>query len=92
MDPISINVKIWRWPGDIGWHFVSLPKEYYKIIRDKNPKGMIHVKVTCDEYSWNTALFPHSKTKSFILPIKQSVRNKLNLWDGDRVLLRIQQL
>lgn len=92
MKPFIIDVKIWRWPGDIGWHFVSISKEYYEHIRSNHPKGMVHVLVTCNHHSWKTALFPHTKTKSFILPIKQSVRKKLNLWEGEQVILEIKPI
>ncbi len=89
MKTIIISEKIWKWPGDMGWHFVTLPREYYDLIRKEYPKGMIHIITTIDEVSWNTALFPHVKSKSFILPIKKSVRKELNIWEGEKVKIKI---
>ncbi len=82
---------MWQWPGDIRWHFVNIPREQYEIIRAHYPRGMVHISATLGKTSWDTALFPHTNTKSYILPIKQVVRKKENIWAGDLVTIKITQ-
>jgi hypothetical protein len=89
MKSLSITVKIWKWPGDMGWHFITIPREYYENIRGEYPKGMVHVTATTGNISWNTALFPHTKSKSFILPIKKSIRIKEDLFEGEEIKIKL---
>jgi hypothetical protein len=89
MKSLSITARIWKWPGDMSWHFVTLPREQYEIIRKEYPKSMVHITATVDNTSWNTALFPHTKSKSFILPIKKSIRIKENLFEGEEVKIKL---
>ncbi len=89
MKQIVIAVKIWKWPGDMGWYFVTLPREYYEPIRNRYSRGMVHITATVGDTSWDTALFPHIKSKSFILPIKKSIRKKEHLFAGEEVTITI---
>ena len=81
----SFSAKIWKWPGDMGWHFVHVPKDLFQKIREKHGKGMIRITATVGKTSWQTALFPHIRSKSFLLSIKQAVRKKEDLWEGDTI-------
>ena len=51
----KFKAKIWVWPGDMPWHFVSLDQEISKEIRDKYPRSsMVKVEATltsslCDD-------------------------------------------
>lgn len=36
MKNFKFKAKLWVWPGDTPWHFVSLDQEISKEIRDKN--------------------------------------------------------
>ncbi len=89
MERITITVKIWKWSGDMGWHFVTLPREYYESIRNTYPRGMVHVTTTIEGTSWDTALFPHIKSKSFILPIKKTIRKAEHLFAGEEITITI---
>jgi hypothetical protein len=89
MKNIVITAKIWKWPGDMGWHFITIPRDYYETIRNEHPKGMVHIIATIGDLSWNTALFPHMKSKSFILPIKKSIRKEMNIWEGESISIMI---
>ena len=49
--------------------------------------GSIKVLVTIGNTTWNTSLFPDSKRKTFILPVKKEVRRAENLAEGDRPVI-----
>lgn len=53
MKIFTIKTKMWIWPGDMGWNFVSLDKELSKIIREIHPKSaMVKIKaniISADE-------------------------------------------
>lgn len=89
MKTITFITKIWKWPGDMAWHFVHIPRERFEKLRKQFPKGMIHVTAIIGKTFWDTALFPHVRTKSFIMPIKQAVRKKESLWAGDEVRVKV---
>ena len=80
--------QMWRWPGDMGWHFVTLPKALSKEIKSVGKiygAGFVKIKVTLGKSSWVTALFPHKESESYLLSIKQSIRNKERLWEDDKI-------
>lgn len=89
MKTITFSKKIWKWPGDMGWHFITVPREQYEQIRKEYPRGMVHITARIGKTSWNTALFPHIKSKSFILPIKKTVRKKESLYENEEVTVKI---
>ena len=86
----TFSAKVWRWPGNGGWHFVNLPKEYFEPIRTKYGKGMIPILVTIGKTFWQAKLFPHLKEKSYLLAIKKSIRKGADIWDGDTVEIKIK--
>jgi len=100
----TFSAKIWKWPavsrqsahaqrrGDMGWHFVSLPKELFTEIRNTKGKGMIPIRVTVGETTWQTSLFPHVKSSSYLISIKQSVRKQENLWPGEQIAVQFEVL
>ena len=83
----KIKAKVWRWPGDGGWHFVTLEKELSKKIRDVYTKGFVRVVATVGKTSWDTSLFPHKLSQSYLLSVKKSVRQKENIFEGDSIKL-----
>lgn len=90
----NIKSKIWLYPGRAGWHFVTIEKETADEIRrfDSLPRrgfGSIKVQVTIGKTIWKTSIFP-DKEKSFVLPIKKSVREKENLKEGDLIPIAIE--
>jgi hypothetical protein len=90
MKPFTFIARVWKWPGDMAWHFINIPRERYEKIRAQYPRGMVKVTTTIGKTSWDTALFPHSKTKSFIMPIKQLIRKKESIFAGEEVKIRIE--
>ncbi len=79
----QIEAKVWRWPGDAGWHFVNIDKDISKTIRDKYPKGFVRVIAKTGKTSWETSLFPHKLSQSYLLCITKVVRKKEDIWEGE---------
>lgn len=89
----TINTKIWRWPGDMPWHFVNIDKSISSQIRTSFPSSsMVKVEAQIGEITWRTSLFRNNKDNSYLLPIKKDVRKKEGLYDGDMVSIKIEIL
>ncbi|MHB1316343.1 MAG: DUF1905 domain-containing protein [Minisyncoccota bacterium] len=89
----KIMSEVWKWPGDMGWHFVTLPKKISAEIKKTGKtygSGFIKVEVVLGKTTWVTALFPHKASESYILSIKKKVREKEGIWVGDNVELKLK--
>jgi Domain of unknown function (DUF1905) len=75
--------------GKGAWHFINLPKDAADEIRffNASAKGFTPLKVsaTIGSTTWKTAIFPDSKSGSFVLVVKLAVRKVENLNAGDSV-------
>lgn len=85
-----IKAKVWLYPGDTPWHFVTLPKATTKNIdfyfsHAKRGWGSLPVVVTLGKTSWKTSIFPDKKADSYLLPLKAEVRKKENIKAGDNI-------
>ncbi len=47
------------------------------------------IKVNINKTSWDTSIFPDSKTGTYVLPVKASIRKMEGLFDGDVVKFSI---
>jgi hypothetical protein len=88
---------VWLYPGEAGWHFLTLPVEVAEEIREESAafrRGFGSVKVTAETggHSWQTSLFPDAQTGSYLLPVKKSVRAAAHLAAGDEVEVRLTVL
>ena len=87
----SFESEIFLWSGDSAWHFVAVPVDIADDIEDsvtlRGGFGSIKVLVTIGNTTWKTSLFPDSKRKTFILPVKKEVRRAENLAEGDRPVI-----
>lgn len=85
----AFSGKVWRYPSAGGWHFVSLSQQVSAKIRksivEKRPWGYVKVKATIGETSWQTGLWPQAKEGVYLLVIKQAVRAKEDIREGDTV-------
>ncbi len=75
----SFKAKVWLWPGEAAWHFVSLPQDVSNEIKtlfegQTRGWGSLPVKVNVGETTWKTSIFPDRKSDAYILPLKASVR------------------
>lgn len=75
--------ELWLYPGEGGWHFVTLPKdvadEIDEVAEERAGFGSIPVEVTVGTSIWFTSLFPDKAAGSFVLPVKKAVREKEHL-------------
>ena len=78
-------MKVWRWPGDAGWHFVNVDKKISEQSRKVYTKGFVRIVAKLGKTSWETALFPHKLSQSYLLSVKKSVRLKEDILEGDVV-------
>lgn len=86
----KIYAKVWLYPGDAGWYFVTLPKKQSEIIKQtcgkaKRGWGSIPVTVTIGKTSWNTSVFPDKKAGAYLLPLKFEIRKKENISTNDTI-------
>ncbi len=88
----KIKKSVWRWPGDIGWYFVSLDKNISEEIRNKYKKGFVKIEAKIGDTKWNTSLFPHSEHGIYIMSIKKSVRKKEGILEKDIVNIEFNLL
>jgi hypothetical protein len=91
----TFSSELWIWPGDGAWYFVTLPKDIsteIKLITAGNTKGFGSVKVivTSQDTSWNTSIFPDSKSGCFMLPVKKDIRKKLAVDAGSVLEITLQ--
>ncbi|MES3004542.1 MAG: DUF1905 domain-containing protein [Patescibacteria group bacterium] len=85
--------EVWRWPGDAGWHFVNLPKAVSKKIQAVGKKygaGFVKVEVVVGKTTWVTALFPHRKSETYLVSLKQSIRKKESIFEDSRIRVTIK--
>lgn len=79
----KFKAGVWLWPGVGAWHFINVPEKVSEEIRLKYGKGMIKVKSSVKDATWDTSLFPHKKSKGYLLCIKSSVRKKVGIYEND---------
>jgi hypothetical protein len=83
------TARLWAYQGKGAWHFVTVPGEAASEIRFHNPllKGFAPVSchVTIGRTRWKTALFPDSKSGSYLIAIKAEVRKAEGIAAGDTV-------
>lgn len=86
--------ECWKYPTENGaWYFVSLPRDVSEKISTSSPKkrgfGSVRVEVICGNSTWNTSIFPDSKSRTYILPIKASIRKAEGIDHGSEVSISV---
>lgn len=95
MKKIVFDAKLWIYPGETGnWHFVSVPKEIARTLKEtfshkKRGWGSLRVRATIGKTTWDTSIFPDSRTDTYLLPVKAAVRKKEALFHSDTVSVRL---
>lgn len=89
--------SLWRYPGEGGWYFVSLPPGISADISDittgtQRGFGSVSVTATVGTTSWRTSIFPDSKTGTYLLPVKKAVRTAERLEPGDSIRARVEMV
>jgi Domain of unknown function (DUF1905) len=84
----AFSSTVWKYSGAAGWHFVSLPAELAKEIRDhlkwqEEGWGRIKAVAKVGKSEWDTAIWFDTKMNTYLLPLKAEIRNKEDLKTGD---------
>ena len=84
----KIQAKVWLYPGDAAWHFVTIPQDISEDIKHlfgdrAKGWGSIPVRVTVGSSSWETSIFPDKKENAYILPLKKQIRKNENIQLND---------
>jgi hypothetical protein len=90
----TFRSEVWLYPGEAGWHFITLPVDVAEEIREATAllrKGFGSVRVTADlgGQTWQTSLFPDTQSGSYLLPVKKAVRTAARISAGDEVEVRL---
>ncbi|MEN9552191.1 MAG: hypothetical protein RI935_568 [Candidatus Parcubacteria bacterium] len=89
MKSFRIKSKLFRYYSEkASWYFLPIDKEIadsIKVLSIRRGFGSVRVTVTIGETLFATSIFPDSRSKGFLLPVKKSVRDKENIDDGDIV-------
>ncbi len=86
-----VRGRVWLWSGGQGsWHFVTIPAARSREIEGRHGGigrgwGSIPVTVTLGKSTWKTSIFPYSKVKAFILPLKADIRKKETIRSKDLI-------
>ena len=74
----AFSAELWEWEGKAAWCFVTLPLEVSAEVREipRMPRGFgsVRVSVSVGGSTWQTSIFPDTKAKSYILPVKKAIR------------------
>jgi Domain of unknown function (DUF1905) len=83
----TFTAKPWQHSTPGGWHFISLPHELAKEIREnlkwqEEGWGRLKAKAKIEKTEWETAIWFDTKHNTYLLPIKAKVREEINLEIG----------
>lgn len=89
------QAELWMYTGKAAWYFVTLPHEVADEIEERTAAttrgfGSVRVEVTVGSTTWQTSVFPDSKSESYALPMKRAVREAEGLVDGRVVDLTLR--
>ena len=90
----SFKAELWLYPGEAGWHFLTLPADVADDIRARTAGvskafGSIKVRAEVGEQSWLTSLFRDSRSGSYLLPVKKAIRDKSQIREGDELAVHL---
>ena len=91
----EFSAPLWQHPGAEGWHFVSVPPDLSDDITEltgsvRRGFGSVRVTVTVGSTTWQTSVFPDSRTGTYVLPMKRAVRAAERLAVGADVPTRLE--
>jgi hypothetical protein len=86
----EFTAKHWQHAGPAAWHFVSLPNELAREVRNvlkSEEEGWGRLKATAKigNSEWKTALWFDTKANTYLLPLKAEIRKVENLEIGKNV-------
>lgn len=92
----SFTAPLREWSAQGGWFFVTLrtdaADDIAAVPRSERGFGSVRVRVTIGATTWSTSVFPVTKLRSYVLPVKKAVRRAEGIEDGDDVEVTIEVL
>jgi hypothetical protein len=93
----NFKVRVWLYPGDAAWHFITVPKKISKEIKNNfgalaGGWGALPVRTTIGVTRWQTSIFWDNKDAAYILPLKAKVRKQENIKASSLVSVIIELL
>ncbi len=91
MTTYEFAAPLWRWDAKDeeksgAWFFLSLPfevsDEIEAVAGPGKGFGSVRVEVTIGTSTWRTSVFPSAEQKTYVLPVKKSVRVAEGLDEG----------
>jgi Domain of unknown function (DUF1905) len=79
------RAKLWRYPGQGGWHFATVPAKYAP--RATHGWGRTPVRAIVDGYEWSTSVW-RGKEGRTLLAVPKAARGTKG--DGDTVQVEIR--
>lgn len=91
----QLQAKVFKYPGMAGWFFASLPRAVAAEIKNgfgqkRRGWGAIPVDATIGQTAWKSSIFPDSKSGTYLLPLKLSIRKREGVKDGSVVALALR--
>ncbi len=89
MDTFQVVGEVRIFPQKGGWTYVSVPVDITEKLMSKAQRGLIPVRVTAGNTSWDTSLMPMGDGTHFI-PLSAKVRKKEGIVLGGSVSVSFQ--
>jgi hypothetical protein len=91
----EFDAKVWVYPGEAAWYFVTLPKDVAREIdfehgHHKAGFGSLRVQVIIGQTTWQTSIFTDTKSSSYMLPLKATVRKAEGIEAGSKVSVKLE--
>jgi Domain of unknown function (DUF1905) len=88
------TAQLWKYSGESAWHFVTLPSDISARIKflqsGRRGFGSVRVLATIGKSTFETSVFPDSKSGCYLLPVKASIRKAEKIGHGDEVKCLIE--
>lgn len=91
----NFDAAIHQNQGHTKWHYVLLPKDIAKEIRQKlstaqaKKSSTIAVEVSIELTRWHTKLFDEKKAETYLLPLKADPKSKFKVGDTIQISLTV---
>jgi hypothetical protein len=94
-DEYVVTAEVWVYPGEAGWHFVTLPDAVADELRvrfadEHRAFGSLPVRATLGDSTWETSLFFDRKLDSYALPLKAAIRRREGVVEGQEVAVTLE--
>jgi hypothetical protein len=93
---VTFDAEVWVHHGG-SWHFVDLPDDDADDIDERYGAnaagfGSTRVEVCIGSSRWRTSIFPDSKRRTYVLPIKKPIRVAEGFGEGATVTVELTVL